>query len=152
PPSSKPGVDSRLDGIVFRALEREPQQRYQRISEVKTDLRAITGGDAPKSVSPEAGQFELRGDSSEGLRRVRRITFGLTFLAVLAWVSEIVIFSTLSYEPKEPGQFAWWVMCLVGLPLSLILSMGPWCSRRCFNYSFVRGVAILGMLPWSLGF
>jgi serine/threonine protein kinase len=45
PPSSKPGVDARLDDIVFRALEREPGQRYQRISEVKTDLQAL-GADA----------------------------------------------------------------------------------------------------------
>src|SRR6516162_8329569 len=44
PPSQKAGVDARLDGVVFRALEREPEQRYQRISEVKTDLSAIAGG------------------------------------------------------------------------------------------------------------
>jgi serine/threonine protein kinase len=44
PPSQKSGVDQRLDGIVFRTLEREPEQRYQRISEVKTDLSAIVGG------------------------------------------------------------------------------------------------------------
>jgi hypothetical protein len=49
PPSSKVGVDPQLDGIVFRALEREPAQRYQRISEVKTALRAVAvngAGDA----------------------------------------------------------------------------------------------------------
>jgi serine/threonine protein kinase len=52
PPSQKSGVDRRLDGIVFRALEREPGQRYQRISEVKTDLSAVTAG----RPAPSAGR------------------------------------------------------------------------------------------------
>src|SRR5262249_27173998 len=51
PPSQKSGVDTRLDGIVFRALEREPAQRYQRISEVKTEIESITR--ATDSKSPE---------------------------------------------------------------------------------------------------
>jgi serine/threonine protein kinase len=64
PPSQKSGVDQRLDGIVFRALEREPEQRYQRISEVKTDLKAFaTGGTAPAAqpgAAPLQGEVESR--------------------------------------------------------------------------------------------
>jgi serine/threonine protein kinase len=47
PPSSKARIDPRLDSIVFRALEREPGQRYQRISEIKTDLRAMAANEIP---------------------------------------------------------------------------------------------------------
>jgi serine/threonine protein kinase len=53
PPSQKSGVDRRLDGIVFRALEREPGQRYQRISDVKTDLSAVVAGRS--APSPRRG-------------------------------------------------------------------------------------------------
>jgi len=70
PPSHKSGVDARLDGIVFRALEREPAQRYQRISEVKTDLRAVAASSgmlptpapklaAPRILTPDLGAAEV---------------------------------------------------------------------------------------------
>jgi serine/threonine protein kinase len=46
PPSRMAGVDARLDGIVFRALEREPERRYQRFTEVKADLESLRAGAA----------------------------------------------------------------------------------------------------------
>jgi serine/threonine protein kinase len=46
PPSQVAAVDDRLDEVVFRALEREPERRYQHASEVKTDLDQIADGTA----------------------------------------------------------------------------------------------------------
>lgn len=42
PPSQKVQVDVRLDDVVLRALEKEPQRRYQHASDVKTDVEKIT--------------------------------------------------------------------------------------------------------------
>ena len=42
PPSEKAQVDARFDAVVFRAMEKEPAQRYQRISEVQADVQAIS--------------------------------------------------------------------------------------------------------------
>ena len=36
PPSQKVQMDVRLDEVVLRALEKEPERRYQQVSEVKT--------------------------------------------------------------------------------------------------------------------
>jgi predicted Ser/Thr protein kinase len=41
PPSKKVQVDVRLDEIVLRSLESEPDRRYQHASDVKTDLDSI---------------------------------------------------------------------------------------------------------------
>jgi predicted Ser/Thr protein kinase len=41
PPSKKVRVDVRLDEVVLHALEKEPDRRYQRASEVKTDVETI---------------------------------------------------------------------------------------------------------------
>jgi HEAT repeat protein/predicted Ser/Thr protein kinase len=41
PPSKKVQVDVRLDEIVLRALEKEPELRYQQASEVKSDVETI---------------------------------------------------------------------------------------------------------------
>jgi hypothetical protein len=42
PPSQKVQLDLRLDEVVLKTLEKEPQRRYQQISEVKTDIESIT--------------------------------------------------------------------------------------------------------------
>jgi predicted Ser/Thr protein kinase len=42
PPSSKVMVDVRLDEVVLRALENDPARRYQRVSEVQTEVETIT--------------------------------------------------------------------------------------------------------------
>ncbi len=39
PPSRKSNIDSRLDEVVMRALEKEPGQRYQHVSDFRTDMQ-----------------------------------------------------------------------------------------------------------------
>lgn len=41
PPSQKVQIDVRLDEVVLRTLEKEPEKRYQHASEVKTDVETI---------------------------------------------------------------------------------------------------------------
>jgi Protein kinase domain len=43
PPSKKVEIDVRLDQIVLRALESEPERRYQHVSDVKTEVEGIIG-------------------------------------------------------------------------------------------------------------
>jgi len=43
PPSKKVQVDVRLDEVVLRALESDPEMRFQRVSDVKSELDTITG-------------------------------------------------------------------------------------------------------------
>ena len=42
PPSKKVPVDVRLDEVVLRSLESEPDRRYQHASEVKSDVESMT--------------------------------------------------------------------------------------------------------------
>ena len=42
-PSKKTGGDARLDDVVLRSLERDPGQRYQRASHIKTEVETIAG-------------------------------------------------------------------------------------------------------------
>jgi predicted Ser/Thr protein kinase len=62
PPSQKVQVDVRLDEVVLRALEQEPQRRYQQASEVKTDVETISRSPAPRSVArPESAKGVVAG-------------------------------------------------------------------------------------------
>lgn len=42
PPSEKVQIDVRLDEVVLRTLEKEPNRRYQQASHIKTDVQSIT--------------------------------------------------------------------------------------------------------------
>src|SRR6266545_1826666 len=52
PPSRKVQVDVRFDDVVLRALENDPARRYQRASEVKTQVETIAGLPAPVAPAP----------------------------------------------------------------------------------------------------
>lgn len=46
-PSEKVPIDTRLDEVVFRTLEKEPVRRYQHASEISSDIESIV--ESPKS-------------------------------------------------------------------------------------------------------
>jgi serine/threonine protein kinase len=52
-PSRKVQVDVRLDEVVLRALEKEPERRFQQASQVKTAVETITGtAESPRPAAP----------------------------------------------------------------------------------------------------
>ena len=53
-PSKRAAVDSELDGLVLRAMERNPKQRYQRASEIRLQLEAVAG--VTSKLSPEVSR------------------------------------------------------------------------------------------------
>jgi predicted Ser/Thr protein kinase len=52
PPSHKVAIDVRIDQVVLRALEKAPERRYQRASEVKTELASAASW--PSLAAPAA--------------------------------------------------------------------------------------------------
>jgi tRNA A-37 threonylcarbamoyl transferase component Bud32 len=55
PPSKKVQVDVRLDEVVLRALEKEPERRYQHASDIKTEVEALAMPAGPRGTGPGAG-------------------------------------------------------------------------------------------------
>ena len=51
PPSQKSGIDSRLDEIILKTLEGQPERRYQNASEIKTDIELISASTANASTA-----------------------------------------------------------------------------------------------------
>jgi serine/threonine protein kinase len=58
PPSKKVHIDVRLDEVVLRALENNPQLRFQQVSEVKTCVDTIVGSREPGSARTESEQAQ----------------------------------------------------------------------------------------------
>jgi len=57
PPSQKVQVDVRLDEVVLRALEKEPERRYQQASEIKTRVETITQTPPVAGAAPNVTAF-----------------------------------------------------------------------------------------------
>ena len=59
-PSKKVEIDVRLDEVVLRTLEKEPQRRYQTASQIKSDVQSITSTQNPaleKTLAYHAGSI-----------------------------------------------------------------------------------------------
>src|SRR5262249_46461082 len=163
-PSAKAAVNGRLDQVVFRALEREPERRYQRVSEVRTALETVTrdGFSWPR---------ELR----RGWKWVRQMGRDLA-RRVWAVVEELWPFAKRKLTPAESRQqvralaVALAVVAFVGLLSSLWWAGDKWFplfaaftlsgvfattivqTWRLRYYDWAVGALVLAVAPWSYHF
>jgi len=99
PPSSRMRgmqIDVRLDEVVLRALEKEPERRYQQVSVLKTQVETIASG---------TGKFAAEdGQPARSPRRAPRIVVGVGF-ALIALLSLILVLAAhgkvLSFGPSR---------------------------------------------------
>ncbi|MCC9602340.1 serine/threonine protein kinase [Stieleria sp. JC731] len=68
-PSRKVHIDVRLDEVVLRTLEKEPQRRYQRASQIKSDIESISSiGDVSLAPTMDLDGADLSYDSGSAIR------------------------------------------------------------------------------------
>jgi tRNA A-37 threonylcarbamoyl transferase component Bud32 len=83
-PSEKLQIDIRLDEVVLKTLEREPERRYQHVSEVTTDIERISRTPAtPQRATAAFGPPRPAADSTPrmGPPATAMLVFGLLILA-----------------------------------------------------------------------
>ncbi len=113
PPSKKVEIDVRLDEVVLRALEQEPEQRYQHASDVKTDIESISADSHGRTAGSASGSGERH--SEEGLSTiVERELRG-------AWHWVAGEAASPTQPPAFPGRF----MIVLSLAGCLMLML-PW--------------------------
>lgn len=79
PPSSKAGGDPRLDDVVMKSMEREPEERFQRVDDLSRELEDLEDAPAPQPVRATPSE-----SSNEEFRyRLRIMTAIALFFAVL---------------------------------------------------------------------
>jgi hypothetical protein len=133
PPSKKVQIDVRLDDIVLRALESEPERRYQHVSDVKTEVEGIVGK-LPPDVMRRFG-YEYRSkttvfgwplvhiatgiDPMTGRKRIAKgiIAIGDVAVGVLAWGG--VAFGVIPVGGVAIGLFS-----IGGMAIGLLLALG----------------------------
>jgi len=103
PPSHKVRIDVRLDEVVLRALEKEPDRRYQQASQVKTEVETI----ATTPPRSGAGVAPDREKSVAGTPRFSRTAIVGACWAPLFYIGFVMFF----IGPVPVGEYhgpEWW--------------------------------------------
>jgi tRNA A-37 threonylcarbamoyl transferase component Bud32 len=154
PPSHKVRVDARLDEIVFRALEREPQRRYQRASHVKMDVESLADGRrVARRAEPAVAALALAehdgGINEFTLAGPAAGLFLTGLISMLFWaILGVALFVTESgMRPHERLLFL--QMPLLGIPAGLVLMIASRRMVRMENYWLSIFASIWAMIPWT---
>jgi predicted Ser/Thr protein kinase len=111
-PSEKAGTDAYLDKVVLHALEREPERRYQHVSDVKTDVES-GARQAPRPLRHAVvDDLELARHQVQGPAR-GLIVVGL--LGPLGWFVAFLLFALYIYI-QAPSQWFWSEMAKAYFP------------------------------------
>jgi tRNA A-37 threonylcarbamoyl transferase component Bud32 len=156
PPSQKAAVDARLDDVVFRALETEPERRYQSISEVKSEVEAITGSRVPArpAAGLRAGGREVT-ELEQTLYEVRGPATGLLvagILTPLAWLLFVLIFlidPLWSHGRPDDAFVGLLIAFLTSFAPAAILVAGALKMRRCESWEFAFIAALTALTPFT---
>jgi tRNA A-37 threonylcarbamoyl transferase component Bud32 len=110
PPSTKVQIDVRLDEVVLRALEKEPELRYQQASQVKTAVETISSssapgtGTAPLPARPAAARGRLRAALIVGVLVWLFVTGTVTLIAWIRPASWKVVAVISCPQKSQPGR------------------------------------------------
>jgi len=152
PPSRKVQVDVRLDEVVLRALESEPQRRYQQASEVKSEVETITSSSSRPghaATSPQSLTAEEKELIETARRQVRRSAIALTVVGCLAPALAVaaIIFGSLTSTLGHVMLRAWLGYLLIDSVLGLFLVVSAGRMRALESYWLALVGPILAVFP-----
>ncbi len=126
PPSQRVQVDVRLDEVVMRSLEKEPQRRYQQVSEVKTQVETIAATPESSRSRREEAQTE-KAENSQGLHASFPAPFSnvlVQFVAIGAAMVVVCLVLLLGMSSEAIGARTWSYFRLSFEILAVFGSMG----------------------------
>ncbi|HUT45822.1 MAG TPA: serine/threonine-protein kinase [Sedimentisphaerales bacterium] len=148
PPSQKVQVDVRLDNVVLRTLEKEPERRYQHISEVKTDVEAISSGARSVVSYRPAEDDKLQAVRQRtrapgiGLMIAGLINCGVALLLLLTW--SIV---SVTSGATSPGAVITGIVGIILAAMGLLTFVGAQRMMRLQSYGLAVAAGVLQLVP-----
>ncbi len=144
-PSEKVQIDVRLDEVVFRTLQKEPQRRYQAASEIKLDLDSIASGPASSTGSAHDSAYattKVHDTGVEGNPRTPVSSASLqqqeTAARLLLSRRELMDRVRQSLRSLRSGQV---IQILIGVAL-ILLGVFCWNQNYGLTYRIVCGVML----------
>lgn len=144
-PSKKVQIDVRLDEVVLRTLEKEPQQRYQAASEIKSDLQSISSrsnrpsqpdsGFAPTRAFDAPGEVSHKADVAVSSRSLEQQE---TAARLLISRRELMDRVRDSLRPLRSGQI---IQIFIGIGL-IFLGVQCWARNTDVPHRLICGLII----------
>lgn len=138
PPSQKVKVDVRLDEVVLRTLEKEPERRYQYASEVRNDVETICSGRQAKTGFSPGRKVS---DEVESVRhRVWIPAVGLLFVGLINCLSVVGALWS-AFFTGTAGMLGVFIMA----GITFIVISGAWNLMQLRSYRLAVAGSILGI-------
>ena len=125
PPSRRVQVDVRLDEVVLRALEKEPDRRYQQVGDVKTEVERITGSQG----SAKGGNVEKPVGVGAPWGSGTWMGLGVAWVLIAVWAFTRLLMGLNSLE-EEPLNATLWNPLYFGAFAPLGVTVLGWLALR----------------------
>jgi tRNA A-37 threonylcarbamoyl transferase component Bud32 len=154
PPSRRVELDVRVDDVVLRSLEKEPDRRYQHANEVKSDVEHISRVELEPLSSGHL--FDSEFDTFHPNDVPKQVTRAAGALGLTAAIGLIVsswgLALALRFWVIGDASITSEVMLAVAmLPISITVAIGAIAMTRLERYRLCRTAAILSTLPCHFG-
>ncbi len=110
PPSRKVQIDVRLDEVVLRTLAKEPELRYQQVSQVQTEVRTIVSTSQVSKDNSEANEDPLLSldDFHRIQKRLRWPSIGLFLSGLIYFIYSLLkLIDVISQGPATLPYEQW---------------------------------------------
>lgn len=134
-PSQKVEVDIRLDEVVLRTLEKEPQLRYQNANQVKSDVESITSTENPAFAQTVITETKSQAYSSESGSSLQQQELAGRFLLTRRQLMERV-------EQALRPLFRWQIVQILFGVLLIALGAICWAPNTHIPHRLVCGVIV----------
>ncbi len=134
-PSTKVEIDVRLDEVVLRTLEKEPQRRYQHASQIKSDVQSITATSDPALARTIASDTRPQVDKETSTASLAQQELAGRMLLTRRQLMERV---EKSLRPLFNGQL---LQILLGIAL-IVLGAQCWARNTNVPHRVVSGAIL----------
>lgn len=131
-PSRKVEIDVRLDEVVLRTLEKEPQHRYQSASHIKSDVQSITSTNAPALAPTVIGDADPQTEAARTTSMEQQELAGRLLLTRRQLMNRV----ENSLRPLFRGQI---LQILFGVAL-IILGAQCWARNTHIPHRLICGI------------
>ncbi|MEQ9407587.1 MAG: serine/threonine-protein kinase [Fuerstiella sp.] len=135
PPSRKAEIDVRLDEVVLRTLEKEPQRRYQYASQIKSDVQSITSTGDPALAQTVATDLKPKDNEAAATANLAEQELAGRMLLTRRQLMERV---ENSLRPLFRGQL---LQVLIGIAL-IVLGAQCWARNTHIVHCVVNGLIV----------
>lgn len=155
PPSQKVQVDVRLDEVVLRALERDPERRFQHASDIKSAVASVSNSNVQPVPAADVHAMAIARPPATGKSGIALIAYGAV---TLLFVGMYVLGSLVQWEEEGADAVVadlenLGMLLLCGMVLSLIVAVLAIFSgihmRRGESFQLAKVTSWLAMIPWG---